>query len=118
MTAPEPDLEAAFSYALDVVERLLGELEQFPHTTDHGRWRVSEHGSWTAGLWVGLIWLLYLERRQERVRQQANRWLGKLARRQDDTTTHDMGFMFEPSFVRGYRITGNVQYRDVAVQAT
>lgn len=112
-----PALEDAYGYALTVVERLLRELDEFPHTTSEGRWRVSGHGRWTAGFWVGLIWLLYLERRDERVRQAASDWLNRLAPRQWDTTTHDMGFLFEPSFVRGYCISSEPAYRATAVQA-
>lgn len=117
MEATRPELEDAYHYSLEVVERLLGELDEFPHTTDRGRWRVSAHGRWTAGFWVGLIWLLYLERGDERIKREAERWLAKLAPRQYDTTAHDMGFLFEPSFVRGYRITWSGDYRAVAVQA-
>ena len=116
---PRPDsaLEGAYEYALTVVGRLLGELEAFPHTTEHGRWRVSAHGRWTAGFWIGLIWLRYLEQPSPALRADADAWLARLVLRQNDTTTHDMGFLFEPSFVRGYLITGESAMRDVAVQA-
>jgi len=70
---------SAFDYALDVVERLLGQLGDFPNTTEGGRWLLSAHGGWTAGFWVGLLWLGHLERREERLRAEAGRWLGKLA---------------------------------------
>ena len=118
-TPPRPDraLEGAYQYALTVVDRLLGELEAFPHTTERGRWRVSAHGRWTAGFWIGLVWLRYLERPTAGLRAEADAWLARLAPRQHDTTTHDMGFLFEPSFVRGYLITGEPAMRDVALQA-
>ncbi len=64
-----------------------------------------------------MLWLLYLERRAEWVRREAERWLQRLAPRQTDTTTHDLGFLFEPSFIRGYRITGEPAYRSAAIQA-
>lgn len=117
MRRPYAELEDAYAYALDVVDRLLAELPAFPHTTDRGRWRTSEHGRWTAGFWIGLIWLRYLERPASQLRAAAERWLARLAPRRWDTTTHDMGFLFEPSFVRGYRVTGQAAWRDVAVQA-
>ena len=40
--------------------RNLERLDAFPHTTRNGRWRTSDHGRWTAGHWVGIIWLAYL----------------------------------------------------------
>lgn len=117
LTDPHHARERAYRRALEVADRLLGELEGFPHTTRHGCWRVSAEGRWTAGFWIGLIWLLYLEVGDERVRDAATHWLGKLRFRETDTTTHDMGFLFEPSFVRGFNITGEQDFRDAGIQA-
>jgi len=41
----------------------------------------------------------------------------KLAPRQNDTTTHDLGFLFSPSWVTAWRFTGAPVWRDGAVQA-
>lgn len=97
--------------------RNLDRFGAFPHTTRQGRWRTSEHGRWTAGHWVGIVWLAYLRSGDPALREAAYRWSDRLAPRQTDTTTHDMGFLFYPSFVRGYRITGDAWFRDAAVTA-
>lgn len=95
----------------------LGRLDAFPHTTRHGCWRTSAHGRWTAGHWIGIIWLAYLHAGDADLRDAAYRWAERLEPRKHDTTTHDMGFLFYPSFVRGYRITGDRYFRDVAIEA-
>ncbi len=95
----------------------LGRLDAFPHTTRKGRWRTSEHGRWTAGHWIGIVWLAYLQTGDPALREEAYRWAARLEPRQHDTSTHDMGFLFYPSFVRGYRITGDRYFRDVALAA-
>jgi unsaturated chondroitin disaccharide hydrolase len=97
--------------------RNLNRLDAFPHTTRNGVWRTSEHGRWTAGHWVGIIWLAYLWSGDSALREAAYAWAERLAPRQSDTTTHDMGFLFYPSFVRGYRITGEPFFRDAALTA-
>ena len=97
--------------------RNLDRLDAFPHTTRNGRWRTSEHGRWTAGHWIGIIWLAYLWSGDPALRQAATVWAERLEPRQSDTTTHDMGFLFYPSFVRGYRITGERSFRDAALTA-
>jgi unsaturated chondroitin disaccharide hydrolase len=97
--------------------RNLNRLAAFPHTTRNGVWRTSEHGRWTAGHWVGIIWLAYLWSGDSALREAAYAWAERLAPRQSDTTTHDMGFLFYPSFVRGYRITGEPSFRDAALTA-
>lgn len=109
--------EQAYRQAMRIVDRMLREVEGFPHTTRHGQWRVNSDGRWTGGFWIGLIWLLYLESREERVRTEAENRLARLVRRQTDISTHDMGFLFEPSFVRGYKITGQRDLRDAALNA-
>jgi unsaturated chondroitin disaccharide hydrolase len=97
--------------------RNLDRLDAFPHTTLNGRWRTSEHGRWTAGHWIGIIWLAYLRSGDPALLEAARVWSHRLASRQTDTTTHDMGFLFYPSFVRGYRITGDADLRDAALTA-
>lgn len=95
----------------------LGRLDAFPHTTKQGHWRTSAHGRWTAGHWIGIIWLAYLRTGDAVLRDAAYQWAARLEPRKSDTSTHDMGFLFYPSFVRGYRITGDRYFRDVALDA-
>jgi unsaturated chondroitin disaccharide hydrolase len=104
-------------YCVAKTRENLARLDAFPHTTRHGRWRTSEHGRWTAGHWVGMIWLAYLRSGDPALLESAYRWSERLEPRKTDTTTHDMGFLFYPSFVRGYRITGDRAFRDAALSA-
>ena len=109
--------EDALSYGITKLGSTTLRLQAFPHTTDHGRWRQSEHGRWTAGFWVGALWLAYLTTREAYWASEATDWARRLAPRHDDRTTHDMGFLFQPSFVRGWKITHDPYFRDVALAA-
>lgn len=91
----------------------------FPHYTVDGRWRrldigtVSgmtdghyEHGNWTAGFTLGVLWLDAVGRRSADATppafREARRRLASLAPRAADHTTHDLGFLFYPSFALGH----------------
>jgi unsaturated chondroitin disaccharide hydrolase len=49
--------------------------------------------------------------------KQARRWAARLQPRQYDTTTHDLGFLFELSHILGANITGDASLNRPAVQA-
>lgn len=90
---------------------------RFPHFTENKRWHLLpveatsrwlpngtyEHGNWTAGFWFGVMWLLDLGRGSEEAAAVARGRLQKLAPRAEDSTTHDLGFLFFPSFVLGHQ---------------
>ncbi|MFN8677856.1 MAG: glycoside hydrolase family 88 protein [Thermomicrobiales bacterium] len=97
--------------------RNLARLEGFPYWTEHGRWLTEPRGRWTGGHWLGIIWMAYLRTGDPALLDAAYAWSRRLEPRKTDTTTHDMGFLFSPSFVRGYRMTGDPYFRDVALTA-
>jgi len=114
---PDNLLKDAFQYALEKLENSSNSLQGFPHTTKDGKWLQSDHGRWTAGFWVGALWLAHLFSGDKKWAERAASWSRRLEFRKKDVTTHDMGFLFQPSFVRGWKITGDPYYRDVALTA-
>lgn len=111
------DLSRALEFAIERTGENARRLTAFPHTTHQGRWDQSPHGRWTGGHWVGLLWIGYLLTRKEQWADDAAAWARRLESRCRDTSTHDMGFLFEPSFVRGWSITRDPYYRGIALQA-
>ncbi len=90
----------------------------FPHVTqDNGRWKVSRDGGWTGGLYVGMLWLGYQRTGEAKFRQEAENRTRRLEFRQYDTGTHDLGFLFVPTFVKANRMTNEPYYRQAALQA-
>ncbi len=110
-------LDRAFDLGVEKCLRDARTLGAFPHVTRNGRWLISEHGRWTAGFFVGMLWLVSMVAKDSDAADWASSWAKRLAFRASDRSTHDMGFLFEPSFVRGYRATGHEGFRDVAIQA-
>ncbi|MFQ6016245.1 MAG: glucuronyl hydrolase [Anaerolineae bacterium] len=90
----------------------------FPHVTSGGRWSYNSDGYWTGGFWVGLLWFAYLLTGQQGYRQKALGLMDKIAGRKDrPDADFDLGFLFYPSFVLGYKITGHASLRTLALQA-
>lgn len=108
--------ELALQRALDKVAQnrtLVG----YPHITQQGRWVTTADGAWTGGFWIGLLWIAYQERGDQRLREAAEALLQKFMQRAHEGHNHDLGFMFCPSAVAGWSITGDERYRETALQA-
>lgn len=98
--------------------------ERFPHVTEELMWQTSRSGDWTGGFFPGLLWLAQEEASRrgdvsnaDVFRTEAIRWIERLAPRQSDTGTHDLGFLFVPTWVEAYRRTGEDRWRVGALQA-
>lgn len=107
----------ALAYSLGKISRNMIQLADFPEMTRGERWACVENGGWVGGHWVGLLWLAYAYTRDREMEKQARRWAARLQPRQYDSTTHDLGFLFELSHSLGANITGDVSLNRPAQQA-
>lgn len=110
-------LQQAIDYCIDRVRENLAELTSYPEYTEKGCWHCVNDGGWVGGHWVGLMWLAYAHTRDESFARAAREWAACLAPRQDDPTTHDLGFLFELSHVLGARLTENATLKAPALAA-
>ncbi|MCW2825687.1 MAG: glycosyl hydrolase [Aeromicrobium sp.] len=64
-----------------------------------------DHGNWMAGFAPGVQWIVQLGTRPAgEVAAEQRQALAEVARRQGDTTTHDLGFLFHPAFALGQQL--------------
>ncbi|MFD8722906.1 glycoside hydrolase family 88 protein [Streptomyces sp. NPDC059629] len=110
-------LTAAADYAADKIRAAAPGVNGFPVATKFEKWVYSQDGDWVGGFWPGTLWMCWLHTKDDFFRTLALDSAGKLAPRQYDTTTHDLGFLFTPSWVTAWRLTGDTAWRDGAVQA-
>lgn len=108
--------EVALQRALDKVAQNRS-LTAYPHITKQGRWVTTADGAWTGGFWIGLLWIAYEERRDVRFRDAAETLLQRFMQRAGEQQNHDLGFMFYPSAVIGWRVTGDERYREASLHA-
>jgi unsaturated chondroitin disaccharide hydrolase len=107
----------ALDYCEMRVYENLARLKSFPERTESGKWICVENGGWVGGHWVGLLWLAYAYTQDPDLEKAARNWAARLAPRQFDLTTHDLGFLFELSHVLGFQLTGDVTLKPPALQA-
>jgi len=90
----------------------------FPELTKNGAWEYTRaDGGWVGGHWTGLLWLAFAHTRDKIFEHAARAWTAKLAPRQHDTSTHDLGFVFELSHLLGAQITGDASLEMPALVA-
>lgn len=103
----EVALRQATGYALSRLARTARALPdgRFP-TVATGRafWRTSDTSGWLAGFWPGSLWLAYELDGSPAWAREAARREAPLAVREDDATTHDLGFLLQTSFGQGARL--------------
>jgi len=74
---------------------------------------------WTNGFWGGMMWLMYHETGNEKYKEIANISENELDEcfRQYYGLHHDVGFMWLPTSVANYKVTGNLESRKRAMHA-
>ncbi len=105
--------------------------DKIPYTTDENgnyddrsdntkEWNIDDGLNWwTNGFWGGIMWLLYQDTKDERYIAVARSCEKKLEQTFCDYygLHHDVGFMFVPTAVADYRITGNAAAKKAALHA-
>ena len=124
MTLPEP-LRTALQRCVVNADEMM-DLTDFAYATKNGKWQtvsaadvgfMPAHGSWTVGFTPGLLWLAYRLTGEQRYVDAALERCARFVDRKHDSTTHDIGFVFTPSFIEGYRQTGESWLREAALDA-
>lgn len=86
----------------------------------NGIYPAIDNIEWTSSFWTGMLWLAYELTGDSKYRLVAEHQLASYKRRieeQLETDTHDLGFLYSLSAVAQYKVTGNVQARETALQA-
>ncbi len=103
-------------------------LNILPDFTDKFQKAYSENGFyqpipnnyWTTGFWTGEIWLAYEHSKDERLKSAAEVQVASFLERIDkkiEVDHHDMGFLYSPSCVAGYKLTGSEMAKEAAIKA-
>ncbi|HEX8604471.1 MAG TPA: glycoside hydrolase family 88 protein [Pseudoduganella sp.] len=121
----------------DALELALGQLsanvrrfaDRFPDDTTTGNHytlrRYEGHppgvnAGWTSGFWTGMLWMAYELTGAAAFRQAAASQLPSFAWRLAERIQvdhHDLGFLYMPSAIAAWRITGDVEAQRVALRA-
>ena len=90
------------------------------HSSVHNIYPACDNTQWTCGFWPGEIWLSYERTQEESFRAAALTLVDSFAYRIEhkiEVDHHDMGFLYTPSCVAAYKLTGSETARRAAVDA-
>lgn len=116
-------LKEALYAALKKVDRLIADMNgDFPdHASENNVYLpVKNDKGWNTGFWCGILWLSYEATGDEKYRNAAENLLESFYIRIDEklgTDTHDLGFIYVPSCVAAYKLTGNERAKEAAIKA-
>lgn len=103
-------VEEAWKNVVEKVDKTSKRIgANFPHASDNGKYVLAEPYWWTAGFWPGLLWLIYRDTKDARLKGLAEECEAKLDAVQQDyyRLDHDMGFMWTLTSVAHYKLLGN-----------
>lgn len=118
----DSEVEAALDAASAQVIR---NLPDFTHCfqkaySENGFYQPTENRDWTTGFWTGEIWLAYEHTKNPALKEageiQMKDFLNRIEKK-IDVETHDLGFLYSPSCVAGYKLTGSQVGRMAALKA-
>ena len=122
---------AGLDFACDQILKVLPDFTyKFQPAYSIGNfYEPSENTDWTNGFWTGEIWLAYeyLKRRRPEAAGdieklynagivQVHSFLERI-KNKISVDHHDMGFLYSPSCVAAYKLTGNKEAKDAAIMA-
>lgn len=115
-------LQKAMEYCLEKTRNNCADFEtKFPTSQScNYMYGQTDCTDWTESFWTGILWLSW-EMTGERIyADTAEKQLALFAQRirgRRNTDTHDLGFLYTLSCVAAYKLTGNAEARDTALQA-
>ena len=116
-------LEEALREALKKISGNLPEFEtSFPsHASVNNVYGKDDNTlGWNQGFWTGILWIAYELTGEEKYRNAAEAQIESYVNRIEnriDVNHHDMGFLYTPSCVAAYKLTGNKKAKKAAIMA-
>ena len=111
-------LSRASTQALILAGSLEDDSAALPRTWEQDTLRTTRYSGWVSGFFPGVLWMLYGETGNERLRSYAEQYTARVEPAKKLTSTHDLGFMLLCSFGQGYAQTGDPHYLEVIHEGT
>lgn len=118
----EKKIDEAIKQAIQKVDQnivKLGSLFPAPATKNNS-YQSMKNDEWTNGFWTGVLWLSYEATGDEKYKELAEKHVDSFHQRLIDDVYldhHDLGFLYVPSCVSAYKLTGNEKAREAAIWA-
>lgn len=116
------EVKKALDEAVQKIEEVLPQFTDLypsPASFDQ-QYKAIENIEWTNGFWTGILWLAYEYTKNEKFKKVAEvQVLSYIDRINNNIEVdhHDMGFLYIPSCVAAYKLTGNEKAKLAAIKA-
>ena len=110
--ADDKEIRDAHNKAISLIEHNVDEFfDCFPvANSENNFYRQTENTDWTEGFWTGELWLAYESNKDDKLKEAALCQVDNFLYRIEhhiNTDHHDMGFLYSPSCVAAYKLTGS-----------
>lgn len=97
----------------------LGKYDKFPRSIakENNKWKTVEAKDWTSGFFPGILWYVYENNKDQYIRSKAESFTGLLGDLYKNDINHDIGFQTMCSYGNAYRITQNIQYKEILLKS-
>ncbi len=118
----EAELQSAKDFVIEKIDANLADYtDKFPsaNSTDY-MYGATENNDWTESFWTGMVWLAYEHTNDTKYLDAAMNHCRLLAERLDENynlSHHDIGFLYNLSCVKGYKLTGDETLKETALKA-
>ncbi len=85
----------------------------FPRSYMNGEMITSGVDWWCSGFFPGVLWYLYENNKNPELLTYAQEYTSRIEKEKNNRGTHDLGFMLYCSFGNGYRLTGDISYKNI-----
>lgn len=112
----------AYDRAAELILKATDEFtEKFPDSASvNNFYQPVINYEWTPGFWTGEVWLAWEKLKDEKLKRTAEIEVDDFLRRireKDGVNHHDMGFLYCPSCVAAWKLTGNEKGRQATLMA-
>ena len=116
------EVKVALDFATKQIRYVLPEFTyEFQKAySEGGFYKPTPNRDWTTGFWTGEIWLAYEYTQDEALKNAGNIQVDSFLDRINnkiEVDHHDMGFLYSPSCVASYKLTGNPKAKEAALKA-
>lgn len=115
-------VDQAIHHVLQKIDQNLETFtDRFPDSSsENGIYPSIENNEWTTSFWTGMLWLAYEVTEDQKYRRVAEKQLISFKERLKNRIAvnhHDLGFLYTLSCVSAYKLTGNEEAKNVAIEA-
>lgn len=92
---------------------------QFPYYGKGDEYILTDNSTWVSGYWTAWLWQIYNQTKDPQFKEAAEKHFDAYNWRFNTVTIHchDVGVIYDMAAVRGYTVTGDEKWRNIAIRA-